>query len=67
MKPAILAVPVCITYVMQQAAEAVTAINKLRALPVPTRIVLACHHGLGISQNLKEIIRKIIKLIHFVH
>lgn len=52
--PATLADPVCTTYVIQHAAVAVTATNKLSALPVPTNTVLACHHGLGISQNLKE-------------
>jgi hypothetical protein len=37
---------------MQQAAVAVIATRRLRALPIPTSTVLACHQGLGISQNL---------------
>lgn len=53
-EPATLADPVWTTYVMQHAAVAVTATSRLSALPVPTKTVLACHHGLGISQNLQK-------------
>jgi len=38
---------------MQQAAVAVIATRRLRALPTPTSTVLACHQGLGMSQNLQ--------------
>lgn len=51
--PAIRADPECTMYVIHKAAVAVTATSKLNALPTPTKIVVACHHGLGISLNLK--------------